>query len=260
MCSVVMLRRPGHDWPLILAANRDEMVHRPWKPPARHWPDRPDVLAGLDETAGGTWLGINDTGVVAAILNREGSLGPAAGKRSRGELVLEALDHADAADAARALARINPDAYRPFNMVVADNRDAFWLALRSAGPKAGVTVQPVPAGLSMLTAHDLNDATASPRTRLYQPLFEGAEPPRPDPDSPTGGDWSRWPDLLASRIWAPLEAGPKEAMCIVTDIGFETTSSTLLALPSADRAGVPPVFLFAAGRPDQVSFRPVGAD
>ena len=41
MCTVVILRRPGHDWPLLLAGNRDEMKGRPWKPPARHWPDRP---------------------------------------------------------------------------------------------------------------------------------------------------------------------------------------------------------------------------
>src|SRR6266849_8974623 len=98
MCTVVLLRRPDHDWPLILGANRDEMVGRPSKPPARHWPDRPEVVAGLDELAHGSWLGCNDHGVAAAILNRHGTLGPAAGFRSRGELVLEALDHADAAD------------------------------------------------------------------------------------------------------------------------------------------------------------------
>ena len=76
MCTVVILRRPTHEWPLILGANRDEMLIRPWKPPARHWPDRPDVMAGLDELAGGTWMGLNDTGVVACILNRHGTLGP----------------------------------------------------------------------------------------------------------------------------------------------------------------------------------------
>ena len=102
MCTAVLLRRPGHAWPLVFAGNRDEMAERPWKPPGRHWPDRPEVVAGLDETAGGSWLGLNDHGVLAVVLNRTGSLGPQAGKRSRGELVLEALDHADAAEAARA--------------------------------------------------------------------------------------------------------------------------------------------------------------
>ena len=96
MCTVVFLRRPDHRWPLMLAANRDEMADRPWRKPGRHWPDRPDVIAGQDELAGGSWLGINDAGVVAGILNRKDSLGPDPALRSRGELVLEALDHADA--------------------------------------------------------------------------------------------------------------------------------------------------------------------
>ncbi|MCC6782813.1 MAG: NRDE family protein, partial [Planctomycetes bacterium] len=84
MCTLVLLRRPGHAWPLLVAANRDEMRERPWRPPARHWPDRPDVFAGLDELAGGSWLGLNDHGVAAAVLNRRNTLGPAAGLRSRG--------------------------------------------------------------------------------------------------------------------------------------------------------------------------------
>ena len=127
MCTLVLLRRPGHAWPLILAANRDEMRGRPWTPPARHWPDRPEVIAGRDDLAGGTWLGLNDHGVVAGVLNRRGSLGPAPGMRSRGELALDALDHADAALAAAALASLDARAFRPFNLVIAD--DHFVLAL-----------------------------------------------------------------------------------------------------------------------------------
>ena len=138
MCTLVILRRPGHPWPLILAANRDELTDRPWLAPGRHWPDRPEVVAGKDETAGGSWLGLNDHGVVAGVLNRVDSLGPEPGKRSRGELVLEALDHADAATATNSLARLDPAAYRSFNLVIADNRDAFWLrnsgGLGNSGP------------------------------------------------------------------------------------------------------------------------------
>src|ERR1700686_2338024 len=96
MCPLVILRRPEHAWPVVIGANRDEMIDRPAMPPGRHWPDRAEGVAGLDLEAGGLWLGGTDWGVAAAILNRHGSLGPAAGRRSRGELVLEALDHADA--------------------------------------------------------------------------------------------------------------------------------------------------------------------
>ena len=86
MCSIVILRQPGATYPLILGGNRDEMAGRPWKPPARHWPDRPDLIGGIDELAGGSWLALNDTGVVAVVLNRVGTLGPEDGKRSRGEM------------------------------------------------------------------------------------------------------------------------------------------------------------------------------
>src|ERR1700691_6420290 len=102
MGPFVILRRPGADYPVLIAANRDEMIARPWLAPARHWPDRPEVLAGKDELAGGTWLGLNDHGVAAGILNRYGSLGPGPGARSRGELGLGAPDHADSPAAAHA--------------------------------------------------------------------------------------------------------------------------------------------------------------
>ena len=48
MCSVVIDYRPDAAWPVILAANRDEMLARPWDPPGRHWPDRPNVVAGRE--------------------------------------------------------------------------------------------------------------------------------------------------------------------------------------------------------------------
>src|SRR5215469_15964179 len=152
MCTLVILRRPGHAWPVLIGGNRDEMIDRESKPPGRHWPDRPEVVAGLDSLAGGSWLGVNDWGVVAAVLNRHGSLGPAANRRSRGELVLEALDHADAIAAALALSHLDAEAYRTFNLIIADERDTFWLR-HAGGPR--VELKPVDEGLSMIAAGDL---------------------------------------------------------------------------------------------------------
>ena len=249
MCTVVILRRPDHDWPVLLAANRDEMATRPWRPPARHWRDRPNVTAGLDEMAGGTWLGVNDEGVVAGILNRKDSLGPDPRLRSRGELVLEALDHGDAIEAAKALGHLDNRSFRSFNMVIADNRDAYWL--RSLGPPAGVEVMDLPPGLSMITAFDRNDP-ASPRTRFHLPHFEAAPPP-----DPPSGDWSSWVEILADRGFEP-GAGPPEAMTVVTAYGFETLSSSLIALPAPRLNPVKPLWRFAAGRPDEAEYREIG--
>ncbi len=263
MCTLVILRRPGHDWPLILAANRDEMIDRPWQPPARHWPDRPQVLAGRDELAGGTWLGLNDDGVVAAVLNRRGSLGPEDGKRSRGELVLEALDHAEAEAAAAALLHLDPRAYRSFNLVIADAENCYWLRNRGAEAPGRIEIDAPLAGLSMLTAGDLDDPT-SPRIRTYLPRLRSAEQPAPDPeDLENGGDWTAWQAIMASRDYA-AEDGHFAAMSLVTDTGFGTVSSSLIALPSpAARFGpaaARALWLFAPGRPDIARYQRVNLD
>ncbi|HSV29490.1 MAG TPA: NRDE family protein [Candidatus Omnitrophota bacterium] len=248
MCTLIILRVPTRDWPVLVAANRDEMAGRPWDPPGRHWDDRPEVVAGRDRLAGGAWLGLNDHGVVAAILNRVGTLGPQAGKRSRGELVLEALDHADAVEAAGALSHLDGRAYRPFNMVVADNRDAFWVRA-DGGPR--VRVVPVADGLHMLTALDLDDP-ASPRVAAYLPRFRAAR--RPDPAS---GDWAAWQKLLADP-GSGADGEEMPAMCFTRSDGFGTVSSSLIALPAMGLEAKPS-WLFAAGRPDRATFTPVGA-
>lgn len=256
MCTFVILRRPGNDWPVIIGANRDEMKDRPWHPPGRHWSDRLDVVAGQDELAGGTWLGMNDYGVVAGVLNRRGSLGPKEGYRSRGELPLEVLGHADAADAAEALSEINPNGYRPFNMVFADNRDAYWLSLTEThwGPHA--EVKPIPPGVSLITASDRNDLSSA-RIRTYLPQFEKAEVP-----DPTSGNWSAWQALFSSRMYDSND-GPEGAMMISTDSGFGTVSSSLIALPSPEyvdaNLGTKPVYMFAPGAPGETQYKAVVA-
>jgi len=256
MCTVVILFRPGHDWPLILAANRDEMADRPWDAPGRHWPDRAHVVAGRDRLAGGAWLGLNDYGVAAGVLNRVDSLGPRPGFRSRGELPLEALDHAEAGAAAEALGQLEPASYRTFNMVIADATAAYWLCSPD-GAKDGnraVETTEIPPGLSMITAYDLNDP-ASPRIARFLEQFRGA--PAPDPEA---GDWAAWQALLASREQGP-DVSPESAMAVVTESGFGTVSSSLIALPAPDWAlkneKIGPVWLFAAGRPGEAAYEPL---
>jgi hypothetical protein len=206
----------------------------------------------MDELANGSWLGINEGGVIAAVLNRIHTLGPLPGFRSRGELTLRALDHPDARSAAGALAHLDSRAYRPFNLVVIDHREGYWLRLHSrdnepdaAGPV--VEVSPLPAGLTMVTAYDPNDLR-SPRTRHYLPQFQRAAVPDPE-----AGEWSSWRSLLAAQEF-DREAGPGGAMNVRTDTGFGTVCASLLALPAGDRTETAPIWLFAPGRPNEVPF------
>ena len=250
MCTLVILRRPGHDWPLIVAANRDEMADRLSDPPGRHWPDAPHVTAGRDRTAGGTWLGVNDDRMVAGVLNRHGSLGQEAGKRSRGELPLEALSHGEAEAAAEALGHLDGSAYRSFNLIVADVNRAFWISGNGVNPK--VSVQEIDPGLSMITAHDLNDGAAA-RIAHYRPLFEAAPPPEPA----KGADgWDAWVALMSEfKEWQG--GGERDSMAFTTDFGFQTVSSSLIALPKPFDPARKPQWLFCSERPRPGGFRPI---
>jgi Transport and Golgi organisation 2 len=237
VCTVVLLIRPGHPWPLALAANRDERLDRPWDPPAAYWPRQPDVVAGRDRSGGGTWMGVNTQGVVATVLNRPGSLGPAPDKPSRGELPLRALGAGTARAAAAAIAALDAGQYRSFNMVLADRAGAVFVRGLGAGRPE---IRPLPAGVHMVTAHDPDDM-ASPRAARHLPRFRLARAPEP-------ADWQEWRAILADG------SGPRSAQLNVRPSGgFGTVCSAFLALPAAG----PPHWLFAAGPPDVAPFRPV---
>jgi len=247
MCTLAILRRPEHDWPVVIGANRDEMIDRSAKPPGRHWPDRAEIVAGLDVLAGGSWLGLNEWGVAAAVLNRHGSLGPAAGLRSRGELVLEALDHADAVDAAAALSDLDPAAYRTFNLIVADNRDAFWMRHADTGR---IEARPLKDGLSLIAAGEIDDLR-SPRLALAAPRFRAA--PAPDPGREA---WTAWQDLLGDDT-VPPGAPSEAALRFRTPRGYGTVSSALIALPAVLSAERPAVFRYADWLPEASPWRDV---
>lgn len=239
MCTVVLLLRPNHAWPVMLVANRDESVDRAWDPPAAWWPEYPGVIAGRDRTAGGTWMGVNAHGIAAAVLNRPGSLGPAAGKRSRGELPLLALAENTTTAAVASIAALDAGQWRGFNLVIADRTGASFIR---GGGYGKPTAQRLAPGVSMVTAHDPNDME-SPRVARHLARFREATVPEP-------GNWDAWRAILADR------SGPAGAqMNVVPRGGFGTVCSSLLAIPAAGE----PVWLFAAGAPDQAPFAAVTA-
>jgi uncharacterized protein with NRDE domain len=85
MCLIVLAWRVHPDFPLVVAANRDEFHARP-ADPAAFWTDRPGILAGRDLEARGTWMGVARGGRFAAVTNYRGAREPSA-KHSRGALV-----------------------------------------------------------------------------------------------------------------------------------------------------------------------------
>src|ERR1043165_2884464 len=91
MCTLALYFRQFENYPLVIAANRDEHCSRAAAGP-QIWPTNPRIVAGKDLVAGGTWLGVNARGIAAGIVNRRVSIDAAASPRSRGLLCLDMLD------------------------------------------------------------------------------------------------------------------------------------------------------------------------
>lgn len=242
MCTVLVLLRPDDPWPLLVAANRDERLDRAFDPPGRWWPDAPGIVAGRDVLGGGSWLGVNDDGVVATIVNGMDRLGPLPGKRSRGELVLRALRERTANAAARAIGALDAASYRGFTLLVADRRAAYAVASDERTVRIGALVP----GHHMVTP-DGCDVDWSPRFATHFAAFRAAAPP-----DPARGDWSSWTALLRHAD----EDDPHRAMTVVTGHAFGTVCSALIA-PSAPPAA--PVLLFANGPPTTAPYEPITA-
>ena len=171
MCLIVVGWRVRPDYPLVVAANRDEFYARPSTPIGR-WPQAPQVIGGRDLEAGGTWLGIAEGGRFAAVTNvREP--GMAKGTRSRGELTRNFLvtdlppkHYADTIAYAD---------YSGFNLLLADGDTLVYCSNRDGEPRA---LAPGVYGLS----HHLLDSPW-PKLLAARQAFSKALPGLPDTDA-----------------------------------------------------------------------------
>ena len=119
MCLMVFAWRSHPDYPLILAANRDEFYLRRTRP-AAWWGHAVSVLAGHDEEAGGTWLGITRRGRFAALTNVRAPSERNPHAPSRGTLVLSALQSPESSATWLDSNAARMSAYNGFNLLLGD--------------------------------------------------------------------------------------------------------------------------------------------
>lgn len=124
MCLLIFAHRASPEYPLVVAANRDEFHARPTAP-SGFWQDHPQLLAGTDLEQGGTWMGVTRNGRFAAVTNYRDPSRTVPAPRSRGELALHYLTGAHSPqDFLASLATIAPE-YAGFNLLVGD-RENLW--------------------------------------------------------------------------------------------------------------------------------------
>jgi uncharacterized protein with NRDE domain len=150
MCLIAFAWRAHAEYPLVVAANRDEWHDRPASP-ADWWPDHPQVLAGRDLKAGGTWLGVTREGRFAALTNFRDPSDRKTDAPSRGSLVSNFLIGMQSAADYLTDLRKTADRYQGFNLLAGDRNSLFYF-----GSRLG-EILAVPPGVHALSNHTLNE-------------------------------------------------------------------------------------------------------
>ena len=217
MCLIVVGWRVHPDYPLVVAANRDEFYARPTAALAR-WPDAPEIIGGRDLEAGGTWLGISEAGRFAAVTNvREPGMAP--GKLSRGALTrqflcapLSAVDYASTIDGA---------SYSGFNLLISDNQTLVYFSNRDGQAR---TLAP---GIYGLSNHRLD--TPWPKLLAARTNFSNALTMLPDESAffDLMGDASIVADESLPSTGVPIEWERLLSAIFVKSETYGTRASTL---------------------------------
>jgi len=130
MCLIAFAWRSHPRYHLVVAANRDEYFGRP-AAPAGFWDDHPNVLAGRDLEAGGTWLGITLDGRFAALTNYRNPADKKTGAPSRGALVADFLTGRTGSEEYVRLVEKRAADYNGFSLLVGDVGSMFFFSNRS---------------------------------------------------------------------------------------------------------------------------------
>jgi uncharacterized protein with NRDE domain len=167
MCTVTVV---PHDLGVRLLCNRDERRSRiPGVPPQVHELPGQRALFPVDPQGGGTWVGVNDSGLIVALLNLRPGVErrTTAPRRSRGQIVLELLRCTSARQAMTAAAALEAELFDAFRAVIVQKGELVVATSTGEGP-VGSTWQRFEAPV-MFTSSSLSDAIVEPARRH---LFE----------------------------------------------------------------------------------------
>lgn len=222
MCLVLFSYQPDSDFPLVVAANRDEFYARPAES-AHHWPDAPGVFAGRDLSAGGSWLGVTGSGRFATVTNFAEETDGAEPPLSRGALVGDFLR--TGASAHQFAQQIHGPDYRGFNLLTYDGSSLAYTSNRGytedltpgvyglANAELGATWPKVVSGREALAAV----AGAPDPDTLIRLLHDDHQPD--DADLPRRGRPLELERRVAPRFIRGEEYGTRASTAVIFDAG-----------------------------------------
>jgi hypothetical protein len=233
MSLLAIQYRLSPETPILVAANREEYFDRKTGTPSIQ-SGKPRALCGIDQQAGGTWLGVNQHGLFIAACNRRKWQLPDV-PTSRGTLCRELLRAATAREAVdMAVEELSTGNYDGVNYICLDGESG-WAV--HGGDE--VNVVEMPEGLSVVADNDLNDpkderVTLALRLLTLQRL-----------DSPVKFL------AVASKVFSRGPTPPGRPSIIIRKSDYGTTSSTLLSLGKKPRDAI---YQYAPGAPDKAKF------
>lgn len=242
MCLILVAWRVHADYPLVVAANRDEFFARPTAP-AAFWKEAPQVLAGRDLDAGGTWMGVTRCGRFAALTNFRDPSQNRKGVPSRGGLVAGFLAGNEAPQ--DYLERIAPLGRQcnGYNLLVGDGSELWWSsnmggAVRQLGPGVyGISNHLLDTPWPKVGAGKTALATALDRLPDDEALFallqdDGIHPDAHLPQTGVPLDWER---LLSSAFVKSPSYGTRSSTVLCMGKDGWTSFDEQTWLPGARR-------------------------
>ncbi|MGO9854881.1 MAG: NRDE family protein [Acidimicrobiales bacterium] len=233
MCLLVVASQLVDGEPLIVGANRDEILERPSTSVTVLDVGPPRILGGRDGLSGGTWLAVNEHGVCAGLTNQPLGEAKDPSKRSRGELPLALARHTTAPGAVEALlGAYRPEDYNGSWLLVGDRSSLFFIDFTGEGPASAVALPP---GIHVLENRPLGEPSL--KVDLVRAVL----------GSPVGGDEvvAAFRRALADHRLPAGEERPNAASCVHLE-SFGTRSSCLVRVVEG---GDPPRMWVADGAP-----------
>ena len=257
MCTVVVLNGIRRDFPVVLATNRDEFFARPSSGAVRLL-EQPRTVGGQDLVSHGSWMGVTEQGLFVGVTNQRSWHAPDRSKRSRGEVVINALKLGERHAVADMLRTLDAREFNGFNLLWGDAEEL--LVGYAREDQREIAIEVVPKGIHVLP----NDRLDSPDFPKVQRAMALLDPFVRDEFDVLTEALKR---MLADRERPPLEEVPNpqaesplnrdmlrelSALCIRTAL-YGTRSSTIVALSP----GKVSRYLYADGPPDQAQFADV---